>query len=234
MRYLYCIVALVLIYPGDACADVLTQFNFNTLDNNASTGTLSSSTGTGTLTTVGGATTFFGFGTGSSDPETGANDSALGVGGFPAQGVGSGTIGLEGVVSTAGFDSVVLQFDQKNQPSSNKFYDVQVRTAPAGPFVTVATYDIAAADIWENSKMFDLASALPAAANNPSFAFRIVAVFQPSTTQYVASEAGYNGNIPTLFDMITIVGTVVPEPSAAWLSLGAMALVFLRPLRTRL
>jgi hypothetical protein len=214
MRNIACCIIVLVFLPSAADADVLARFDFNTLDNNAATGTLVSTTGAGTLAALGGATTFFGFGTGSSDPEVGANDSGLGLGGFPAQGVGSGTVGLSGAVSTAGFDRVLVRLDQKNQPSSNKFYAVQARTAPAGPFIDVATYGIAASDLWENVKTFDVTSAVPAAANNPNFAFRIAAVFEPGTTQYVASEAGYNGDIPTLFDMIIVEGLVIPEPSS--------------------
>jgi hypothetical protein len=70
---------------------------------------------------------------------------------------------------------------------------------------------------------------VPGAANNPNFAVQVVAVFEPNATQYVASEAGYNGQIPTLFDMITLTGDV-PEPSAAALA-AAGALVMLRPQR---
>ncbi len=217
MRNLATVIAFVILIPIAAHAHypmTLARFDFNTADNNAATGTLVSTTGAGTLSTFGGAMTFFGFGTGSSDPETGANDSALGVGGFPAQGVGSGTVGVTGAVSTVGVNHVLLHLDQKNQPSSNKFYTVQVRTAPAGPFVDVATYGIAASDVWENDKRIQIDNIVPAAANNPNFAFRIAAVFAPGTTQYAASEAGYNGDIPTLFDMIIVEGVVIPEPSS--------------------
>lgn len=223
------IVALVLVsLPSIAAADVLTQFNFNTPDGNASTGTLAPSIGGGAFTAVGGPTTFFGFGTGSSDAAAGAEDSALGLGGFPAQGAESGTVGFEVAVSTLGFQNVVLKLDQKNQPSANKFYEVQVRTAPAGPFEAAATYGIAAADVWENAKSFNLSAALPAAANNPDFAVRVVGVFEPGGTQYVASEAGYNGQIPTLLDMVTIEGTAIPEPAGATLAAAALALAVLR------
>jgi hypothetical protein len=227
MRNIACFAFVLVIMPTAADADVLARFDFNTLDNNAATGTLVSTTGAGTLAPFGGATTFFGFGTGSSDPELGANDSALGLGGFPAQGVGSGTVGLTGAVSTARFRRVLLHLDQKNQPSSNKFYSVQVGTVPAGPFVDVATYGIAASDVWEHNKSFDVTAAVPAAANNPNFAFRIAAVFEPGATQYVASEAGYNGDIPTLFDMIIVEGLqVIPEPSSCLLlMIGLVALV---------
>lgn len=224
-------VVLVAFAPAIAAADPLAVFDFNSFDGNASTGTLASTTGVGTLTTVGGPTTFYGFGSGSSDPVAGAEDSALGVGGFPASG-NSGSVGLEGAVSTVGYNQIQLQLDQKNQPSSNKFYQVQVRTAPAGPFVAVETYGIAAADIWENAKTFDLTAAIPAAGNNPDFAFRIVAVFEPNTTQYAASEAGYNGNIPTLFDVIRIDGHVVPEPSAIALVMSMTAALGLVRCRT--
>lgn len=219
---------IVLLLPTAVWAVALARFDFNTPDNNAATGTLVSTTGMGSIGTVGGATTFFGFGTGSSDPELGADNSAWGVGSFPAQGTSSGTVGIEGAVSTAGYNSIRLQFDQKNQPSSNKFYEVQVRTAPAGPFASVATYGIAAADIWENAKSFDLTAAIPAAGNNPDFAFRVVAVFQPGTTQYVASEAGFNGNIPTLFDVVRVDGFVIPEPSSLVIAILAVAMLKLR------
>ena len=229
MRNIHLITALLILVPTAAHAVNLARFDFNTPDNNAATGTLVSTTGAGTLAALGGATTFFGFGTGSSDPELGANDSALGLGGFPAQGVGSGTVGLAGAVSTAGFNRVLLHLDQKNQPSSNKFYAVQVRTAPAGPFVDVATYGIAASDIWENNKTFDVTNTVPAAANNANFAFRIAAVFEPGTAQYVASEAGYNGDIPTLFDMIIVEGLVIPEPSSGlMLVVGIAAFIRVR------
>jgi hypothetical protein len=233
MRTVAPIIALLIVVPISTHAQFsldLARFDFNTPDNNAATGTLESTTGAGTLSTFGGATTFFGFGTGSSDPEVGANDSALGVGGFPAQSVGSGTVGLAGAVSTVGVDRVFLQLDQKNQPSSNKFFSVQVRTAPAGPFVDVATYGIAASDLWENSKTFNITNIVPAAAQNPNFAFRIAAVFEPGTSQYVASEASYNGDIPTLFDMVVVAGLVIPEPSGCVLLAVGFA-AFLRVCR---
>ncbi|MBA3485043.1 MAG: PEP-CTERM sorting domain-containing protein [Pirellulales bacterium] len=214
------------LIPALVHADILAQFNFNTLDNDASTGTLSASAGGGTFSTVGGATTFFGFGTGSSDPELGANDSALGLGGFPAQGTASGTVGFQVSRSTVGFGNLVLKLDQKNQPSSNKFYEVQVRTALAGPFLPLDTYGIAAADVWENAKTFSLA--VPAAANNPDFAVRVVAVFEPGGSQYVASEAGYNGQISTLLDMVTLEGAIVPEPSTVTLIAMAVAATLCR------
>src|SRR5688572_27393537 len=135
MRTIAPITALVIFIPIAAHAEYpmdLARFDFNTFDNNAATGTLTSTTGAGTLSTFGDATTFFGFGTGSSDPEVGANDSALGVGGFPAQGVGSGTVGLTGAVSTVGVNDVLLPLDQKKQPRSNKFYTMQVRSTPTG------------------------------------------------------------------------------------------------------
>lgn len=217
-----CLTFCVLCCAMSARADILAQCNFNSLDNNAATGTLSASTGAGTIGVAGGATTFFGFGTGSSDSEIGANDSAWGVGGFPSQGVASGTVGIEGSASTVGYQQVLLSLDQKGQPSSNKFFQVQARVVPAGAFLPVATYGIAASDVWENAKTFDVTSVVPAAANNPNFAFRVVAVFEPNTSQYAATSAGYNGNISTLFDMVTVQG-VVPEPSS--LSLGAIAAV---------
>ena len=221
LRSFVSIVLFFIAWPAASRGDILAQFDFNTADGNASTGTMAPSVGTGAFIAIGGATTFYGFGAGSGDPAVGADNSALGLGGFPSQGSASGTVGFQAEVSTVGFNDITLTFDQKNQPSANKFFEVQVRTSAAGPFAPVAVYGIAAADVWENGKTFNL-SATPAAANNPDFAVRVVGVFEPNTSQYVASEAGYNGQIPTLLDMVTIHGSVVPEPQSGLTALLAL------------
>src|SRR4051794_29434396 len=160
MNQRHILTLLVYLLPSAACADTLARFDFNTPDGNAATGTLVSTTGIGTLTTIGGPTTFFGFGTGSTDPEVGANDSAWGVGGFPTQGTASGTVGFQVAISTAGYNQIRIQFDQKNQPSSNKSYSILVPSAPNGPIdFNLATYGIPAADVWQSQSE---TSALPA------------------------------------------------------------------------
>ena len=35
-----------------------------------------------------------------------------------------------------------------------------------------------------------------------------------ATTQNVPSEAGYNSDIPTLFDTVLVAGLIIPEPSS--------------------
>jgi hypothetical protein len=223
MRSLLLSCLLLAATAARASAVQIVQFTFNTADGNAATGTLAPSIGAGTLAIVGGPTTFFGFGSGSSDPAVGAENSAWGLGGFPSAVGDSGTVGWQLAASTVGYQAVTLAFDQKNQPSSGKFYEIQVRTTPVGPFVSVATYGIVAADVWENQKSFNLSALLPAATNNPDFAVRVVGVVDPVTMQFVASEAGYNGQIPTLFDVIALRGDHVPEPAAAVLAVGVGA-----------
>jgi hypothetical protein len=217
---------LVFLAPSLARAVTLASFDFNTPDNNAATGTLASTTGMGTLATVGGATTFFGFGTGSTDPEVGANDSAWGLGDFPPQGTASGTVGFEVAVSTVGYNQVRIQFDQKNQPSSNKWYSILLPSAPSGPVdLEHTTYGVEEADVWYT---WATPTSYPTVVNNPNFAFRVVAAFEPSTSQYVASEAGYNGQIPTLFDRIIVEGFVIPEPAALAMLVLALACLVIK------
>src|SRR4051794_1055012 len=78
-----------------ANADTVVQWDFNTVDGNASTGTLTPSTGAGTVTLVGGTTAFFHFGNGSSDPTPSPDNSTYSVGNYPAQGQDSGTAGFQ-------------------------------------------------------------------------------------------------------------------------------------------
>src|SRR4051812_16072969 len=51
------------------------------------------------------------------DPAVFPLDSSWSVGGYPAQGTGSGTAGFESFVSTAGFHGLSVSFDFRNQPS---------------------------------------------------------------------------------------------------------------------
>lgn len=210
---------------GLAQANVITQWNFNTLDGNGSTGTLSPSIGAGTVAPIGGVSSFFGFASGSSDPEVNSEDSAWGIGNLPPQGTASGTAGMEGLVSTVGFQSIFLSVDVKTQFSSSKYYQVQYRLTNGGAWNAAATYGIVVEDVWENQKTFDLSAINIGVENNAQFGFRIVAVFKPGTQQYAGMNdlPGSYGGFGTLNDMLTISGTPVPEP-ASFIAFGIGAL----------
>lgn len=203
-----------------AMAAPLAHWNFNSDDDLVNTGTLNPAVGSGTLALVGGATSFFTSGS-PNDPATFPLDSAWSVGNYPAQGSGSGTAGLQGWVSTAGYADVVLSFDFKTQPSGNKWFALQASDNGGGSWLDLAVFDVPSADAWF-TQTFNVSSLLPSVNNNPNFGFRLVAVFEPSTSLYEASEAGYNGDFGLEYDQLSVQATAVPEPLSWWMTLAGL------------
>src|SRR6185436_888456 len=107
-----------------ASADTLIQWNFNSdpPDGSSSTGTLVPSTGAGTASVVGGATSAY-FGGATTDGA--ADNTALSTSSYPAQGTGNKTRGVQFNVSTLGFESIVISWQQRNTATSTKYTRVQ-------------------------------------------------------------------------------------------------------------
>ncbi|MDI1260221.1 PEP-CTERM sorting domain-containing protein [Aquabacterium sp.] len=198
----------------------LAQWSFNSDDGLVSTGSLTPTIGSGSLALIGGATSFFTSGS-PNDPATFPLDSSLSVGNYPAQGVGSGTTGLEGWVSTLGYADVMLSFDFKTQPSGNKWFALQASDNSGSSWLDVAVFGVSAADTWF-TKTFNVSSLLPSVNNNLGFGFRLVAAFKPGTNFYEASEAGYNGDFGLQSDQLSVQATVVPEPTSLWMLVGGL------------
>jgi hypothetical protein len=207
---------------SSAGAATITQWNFNTPgtpDNNTGTGTLTASTGPGTIANIGSTTFTYASGDangGSSDPATG-DDSGWNLTAFPTQGAGNKTAGIQVNVSTVGFNSVIVNFDQRHSNTAAR--DVQFQYSLNGTtFVDFATFSATAGDTWFNNRTVDL-STVAGAANNANFAFRVVALFSPvpTLTGYAASTSTstYGTAGTWRFDQVTVNGTAVPEPSAA-------------------
>ena len=210
--------------PVFSQADTLAFWDFNTDDGNVSTGTLSPSSGSGTLDTWNTSSTFFTSGS-PNDPAAFPLDSGWSVGGYPEQGQDSNTRGLVGYVSTAGFESVVLSFDVKNQPSANKWFSVNATTDGGASWSSFATFSIDATNTWE-TKTIDF-SGLAGASDNAGFGFQVLAIFKPGTSEYEATEAGYNGDFGAVYDVMTVRAQAVPEP-ASLLAVGLGALFLKR------
>lgn len=213
--------AATLVSMLPAHGAVLAEWRFNTDDGLVSTGTLAPDTGSGTLSLVGGAIDLFTSGS-PLDPAGFPLDSSWSVGGFPAQGTGSGTRGFALALPTTGWSGVTLSFDYRNQPSANKWFAIQASADGGTTWTDVQTFAVAAADTWYSTSL-SLAAALPAVDNNPLFAARVVAVFEPGTTAYQASEAGYNGDFGLQIDRLQI--SAVPEPAGVALMLAGVAAV---------
>jgi len=243
---LLCAIAVPASLTAAASAQI-TQWNFNSIvpDAATGTGTTTPNIGTGSISNIGGTTTTFASGDasgGSSDPATG-DDSGWNLTTFPAQSAGSGTAGLQGLASTAGFSNISVSWDLRTSNSGSRYYQFQYTLDGSAaipsyiPFGGDANnvFTSGGGDFWNNNNLVDLSS-VAGANNNANFGFRIVSVFSPvgftnltpvtfgPNQGYRAANAddrAYATSGTWRFDMVT----VVPAPGAlALLGLGGLAL----------
>jgi hypothetical protein len=156
-------------------------------DFNQTNDLLRATSGTATLVVLGGLRTTPASGLGSSDPSTNA-DFALQLTGFPKQGTGARTAGLEITTSTVGFQSVVLKFDVRATSTASRrlqvLYSTDGQTLKAGPAFTLnggATFT--------NGLTVDF-SAIPETANQPEFRVRLVSDWDGDS--YVGAAGNYS------------------------------------------
>lgn len=214
---------------GAARADVITQWNFNSVvaDGSTSTGSSDPSTGSGAALTLGGVTAAFASGAangGSSDPAT-SDDTGWQTTGYAAQGLGDGQFGVQFNVSTVGHEAVSFSYDLRHSNTSARHERVQYSIDGLN-FVDAAIFSGAAGDTWFNSRSVDL-SGIAGVADNASFALRVVAAFAPGSSLYEASSptGSYAGGT-WRFDMVTVSGTPiapVPEPETWAMMLAGLA-----------
>ncbi|MBX3111541.1 MAG: PEP-CTERM sorting domain-containing protein [Fimbriimonadaceae bacterium] len=221
------LVTLALVVVAAASqATVITQWNFNSLsaDGDTTTGTTDPSIGSGTASLVGGTTSTFASGNGSSDPAA-TDDSSWNSATYPEQQVGSGTAGVQFLVSTAGMKDITVSFDQRHSSTASAWTMLQY-TTDGSTWTNSDSYQVADTS-FHNGNTVDL-TGVTAANDNPNFGVRIVSIFVPGTSEYAptSSTATYSINGTIRYDMVTVSGTEsVPEPaSMAVLGLGALAL----------
>jgi hypothetical protein len=188
-----------------ASADTLGQWNFNSIppDAAAGTGTNIPSTGIGTASLVGGATAIFSTGS-TQDGSSPGDNSDWNTRSYPAQGTGDKTRGVEFRVSTVGFESIIVTWDQQSSATSSRYtrfqYSIDGSTFVDGPVI------IAASPGDYGSQSVNLNSA-PDLNNNPNFAFRIVAQFEEGTGNYAATGTGAYASGGTIrYDLVTVSG----------------------------
>jgi len=208
---------VVALQTNCAFADLVAQWNFN----GAAAGTSTPSTGSGSASLVGGTTATFASGIANgrtSDPViTSPANFAWNSITYPAQGAGDRTAGVQFNVSTAGFNSVIVNWDTRSSNSSARHQQFQYSTNGTTFTDFGALFENTAGDAWFNNRIADLSS-ISAVNNNPNFAFRMVSAFDPlNLGNYVSSGAGtiaaYAGG--TLrFDMVSVNATAVPEPTS--------------------
>lgn len=197
---------------NDAAAQtVITQWNFNSVPPDASTGTGSTmpSIGMGTVTNIGGTTTTFASGAsngGSSDPAT-VDNTGWNLTNFPAASVANSTAGIQFAVSTIGRTNILVTFDLRHSNTSSRYEQFQYTTdisASTPVWVNFALLDGNAGDTWFRRSV-NLAS-VTALNNNANVGFRIVSAFAPSTSAYTAatSTSTYAATGTWRFDMLSV------------------------------
>lgn len=252
------LVACMAIHSSDARGDVVTQWNFNSTndDANSGTGTTSPSVGAGVVALLGNTTADFAGGTlnpsQSSDPAAGANNSAWNVRTFSSPNQFSD--GIQANVSTAGFSDIVISWDQRTSNSSSKyvafFYSTDgsnwvqatgdLFTAgtisgslnPAGDSVLGNLFVNGSGDRFHNQRSVNLSS-IAGANDNSNFAFRIVSAFDPNTSAFTGTNAAFATTGTWRFDMLTVSGiTAIPEPSSI-ATLGVLSAIGMMRARRR-
>lgn len=219
-------IGVVLAAAGVANAAIVTQWNFNNGDASGTTGTTAPALGTGTFSALGVSTSFASGNSngGSTDPETSVDDTGLQTSGYAAQGTGSGTRGVQFLVSTAGvFDGIYVTFDVRHSNTSSRYLQFEYTLDGGATWSSSNLTQNGAAfdgvfvnnsgDTWFNNRRVDLFD-VAGAADNANFGFRVTAIFAPTTAAYAsANSANSYATSGTLrYDMVTVQ---TPAPGAA-------------------
>jgi len=232
----FAIAMTLLAASAAANAQVIAQWNFNSLvpDNSTATGSLLPSVGSGSAALVG-TTGSFASGSangGSSDPAPATDNSGWGTTGYAAQGTGDRTRGVQFNVSTVGSSLIAVSWDQRlsNTAARSAQFQYSLNGTTFTDFGTV--FSGSPGDTWFNNRSVDLSS-VPGVGNNANFAFRIVAAFEPSTSTYLAATPAstYATTGTWRFDMATV--TAVPEPGTYAMMLAGLAMIGFMAARRR-
>jgi hypothetical protein len=206
-----------------ARADIIAQWNFNSVspDGTLATGTTNPSVGSGTALFIGGVLpgTPNEFSAGSTnDPAPSTDDSGWQTSNYPAKETGNKTAGVQFNVSTVGYSNIVIRWDQRVTSTASKYYRLQYSTN-GNTFLDYGTpITMQAAPSTQSYYEAQTNSLVNIAAvnNNPNFAFRVVSEFEQSaigagTNDYVTvSNSNYSSSANVRFDYVNIFGTLIP------------------------
>ncbi|HOE91612.1 MAG TPA: chitobiase/beta-hexosaminidase C-terminal domain-containing protein [Candidatus Cloacimonadota bacterium] len=207
------------------------QTSFTQWDFEASN--LNPASGTGTLTTLGGIS--YEFITGFTG--TGTGGLALQTTGYPAQGTGNKTAGIQAMVSTVGKENIEITWHQRNSNTASSRMCVQYTLDGVNwnDFIANSTNAFNTNTVTNNDSGFDNGlyiidagatwfyrkasfASIPEANNNPNFGIKIVSSFEFGTNAY--GPANPTGSYATggtyRYDNLTFAstaGTVVLTPS---------------------
>ena len=200
---------------------LVTHWDFNSVVNDATTSTGSNLpvSGIGSISMVGGSTQTYATGyTGAVAPtESNTTDnSGFNTSGWPAQGTGNKTRGIQVNVNTVGYGRIGLSFWQRLSNTAPNTWVLQytldhtgASTGGSAVWVDTATFTFTpqptgTGDTWfHRSVSFANSSAF---SNNPNLAFRVVASFDPTTGTYLAarSTSNYSTSGTSRYDLIRV------------------------------
>lgn len=214
-----------------ANAQVILQYNFNSIVPDANTGTGTTTPNINLVTSqsvanTGGTTNTYASGVGSSDLVA-ADNSGYNTTTYPAATAASKTAGVRFLFSTAGFRKIKVRYDWRTSNTSARDQALQYTLNGGTNWIDAASFVSAGGDTWNNGNAFDFTS-VTAANNNALFGIRMVSQFAPAGTAYRAANpaSSYAAGGTWRFDAVTVEAEPVPEPATIMaLGLGAVAMV---------
>lgn len=233
MKRAFLALSLLALLAAPCPAVVVTQWTF---EGDVAT----PATGAGTASLVGGATSTFAAGN--------AGGRAWNTTTYAAQGVGSGTRGVQFLASTAGFEDITISYDHRASGTASRWSTLQYTTNGGGTWTDFADNagGISPHDTFY-SLSFDLSS-VASADNNAGFGIRILSIFSPQAFDQNSTLADFGANAAYMranadasytaggglgsgdygaggtwrFDNVTISGTAVAVPEASAFLFGGM------------
>ncbi len=187
-------------------ANVIGQIIIAQWDFNAES--LEPSLGAGTATLLGNVTSTFA--TGAVEDSGGTANRALSIAGFPSQGKGARTAGVQFAVDATGYENIAVWWDQRFSSTASRRVLVQT-SADGKTFSDIIALD-ASGEGWTNRVTIDLSNHVDLS-NNPLFVLRIVSDFYENDA-YAPAKPGstYSSAGTWRFDRVTITGSAIGIP----------------------
>lgn len=200
-----------------AQADTVAQWSFNAGTTNPAINVNAAS-----FSALGVSTSFVSQ-AGSSDLNAG---QALNTTNYPAQGTGDLTEGVQFMIDTTGYDSLVFSFDQRNSGTASAWTALRY-TLDGSSWTTATNLQMTVNSVFVNGISFDF-SGIAGAADNASFGLQLLTTFAPGTSSYVGTGGSYGTGGTIRYDMVTLSGSVipaVPEPESYALMLAGLGAI---------